>query len=222
MHQLRRRNLLRASRNRQRNEACLSRVPARQRAGTDLLPRLRARLGRSALAKEKSREEDPRETQRRLRSMLNPHGAKMRQRVSGFSKLSLGALLLAVIIQMLRSPHLPVRPKDPAWSTQINMDLENAATDPRVGVLRYSDEQVNAYLAYTLQSKQVALTKSFLKCERAVVDFQEGFCEFAVERSPSACRSLRAALTPWRRARVRSPSGTVAVTLDGCLCTLRS
>ncbi len=142
-----------------------------------------ARLDRFALAKEKSREEDPKETQRRLRSMLNPHRAKSRQRFFGFSKLSLGALLLAAIIQMLRPPHLPARPKDPAWSTQINMDLENAATDPRVGVLRYSDEQVNAYLAYTLQSKQVALTKSFLKFERAVVDFQEGFCDIAVERS---------------------------------------
>lgn len=142
-----------------------------------------ARLDRSALGKNKTKEEDPKETQRRLRSMLDPQRAKTRQRFFQLSKLLLAALLLATVVQMLRPPDLPERAKSPVLAAQINMDLENAATNPRVGTLRYSDEQVNEYLAYALRSKQTALSKFYLKFERAVVDFQEGFCELAVERS---------------------------------------
>ena len=51
-----------------------------------------ARLDRSSLAKEKSTEEAPKETQRRLRSMLDPRGVVLRQRFFQGSKLLLGAL----------------------------------------------------------------------------------------------------------------------------------
>ncbi len=107
----------------------------------------------------------------------------MRRRVSHVGKVLFGALLLAFVIQMLRPPDLPERLQSPILPAQINLDLENAATDPRVSGLRYSDEQVNAYLAYLLRNKQAALNKYYLKFERAVVAFREGFCDVAVERS---------------------------------------
>jgi hypothetical protein len=140
------------------------------------------RLDRSALAKEKSTEEDPQVTQRRLKSMLNPQGALLRMRFFKASKLILGALVLAAIVQMIRPADVPPRPEEPTLPEQINLDLETAAMEPRGQVLRYSDAQVNAYLAYGLKSKQAALSK-YVKFERVVVGFEEGYCWAAVERS---------------------------------------
>lgn len=142
-----------------------------------------AKLDRTGLAKEKSNEEDPKDTQRRLRAMLDPQGARWRQRFFQWSKLILGALLVAAVVQMLRAPDLPERSETIDLTTQINLDLESAAMDPRVAPpLRYSEEQVNAYLAYTLKSKQKALS-SYLQFERALVAFEEGICRATAERS---------------------------------------
>ena len=142
-----------------------------------------ARLDRSALAKEASKEEDPKATQRRLRSMLDPRRALMRRRFFQGSKLVLGALAVAVIVQMVRAPDLPAKPESAMLPAQINLDLETAAMDPRgSSALRYTDEQVNAYLAYALKGKQAALSK-YLTFERAIVKFDEGYCIMTVERS---------------------------------------
>src|SRR3954470_18203085 len=90
-----------------------------------------ARLDRSGLAKVKSTAEDPRETHRRVSKMFSPGRAIMRERFFQGSKLLLGALLAAVIIQMIRPPEMPERPKTAAslLPSQINLDLENAALD---------------------------------------------------------------------------------------------
>jgi hypothetical protein len=142
-----------------------------------------ARLDRSALAKVKSTAEDPRETHRRLAKMFDPGRAAMRQRFFQGSKLILAALAAAVIIQIVRPAEMPERPKTTSMlPSQINLDLENAALDPRVPPLRYSDEQVNAYLAYVLKGKKAALSK-YLQFERAVVAFEEGYFHVTVERS---------------------------------------
>ena len=141
-----------------------------------------ARLDRSALAKEKSKEEDPKATQRRLKSMLDPRRALMRRRFFQGSKLVLGALAVAAVVQMGRAPDVPPAAESATLPAQINLDLESAAMEPRSsGALRYSDEQVNAYLAYALKGK-VALSK-YLKFERALVQFEEGYCIVTVERS---------------------------------------
>ncbi|MFN2509352.1 MAG: hypothetical protein ABR589_11340 [Chthoniobacterales bacterium] len=141
-----------------------------------------ARLDRSALAKQKPTQEDPKDTQRRLRHMLDPQRALLRKRFFDGSKLVLGAFLAAALVQMLRCPDLPEPEKTPMLPVQINLDLENAAMDPRVGPIRYSDEQVNAYLAYTLKGKQAALSK-YLQFKRAIVSFEEGYCRITAERS---------------------------------------
>jgi hypothetical protein len=143
-----------------------------------------AKLDRSALAKAKPKEEDPAVTQRRLKAMLDPHRANMRRRFFLSSKVILAAFAVAGIAQMVRSPDLPPRSTAPLAELPdpINMDLENAAMDPRVGALRYSDEQINAFLAYALKSKQSALSK-YIKFERALLAFDEGVCRVTVERS---------------------------------------
>jgi hypothetical protein len=142
------------------------------------------RLDRSTLTKAESKEEDPQATQRRLKSMLNPQGAKRRMRLFQASKLILGALVVAAVVQMIRPADVPPRPEEPTLADQINLDLETAAMEPRGQVLRYSEAQVNAYLAYALKSKQAALSK-YLKFERVLVGFEEGYCWVTVERSLS-------------------------------------
>lgn len=142
-----------------------------------------ARLDRSVLAKEKPRptEEDAKATQKRVAALFDARRGLLRQRFFQASKVILGALIVAAIVQMLRGPELPERPKLASLPPQINIDLENAI-DGRSAVLRYSDEQVNAYLAYALRGKQAALSKT-LKFERVVVGFDEGSTDFTVERS---------------------------------------
>ncbi len=140
------------------------------------------RLDRSVLAKEKPKEEDPKEIHRRVTKLFDPRGAILRRRFFQGSKLLIGAFVVAGIVQMLRPPDMPERPKASMLPAQISLELENAAMEPRAAPLQYSDEQVNAYLAYTFKGKQAALSK-YLQFERALVAFDEGYGRFTVERS---------------------------------------
>lgn len=141
-----------------------------------------ARLDRSALAKEVPKGEDAKETQRRLRTMLDPGRVKMRLMFFKVSKLILGALVMAAIVQMLLPPDVPARAKTGDFPPQINLDLENAAMSHGAPPLQYTEAQVNAYLGGALKSKQAALSK-LLQFERAVVTFDETVCRITAERS---------------------------------------
>ncbi len=141
-----------------------------------------ARLDRSALAKEVPKEEDSAATHRRVKAMFDPRGAKLQQRFFQISKLVLGALAAAALIQMIRPADMPERSSLQTLPRQIGLELENAATRPRAAVLRYTGAEVNAYLDYTLKSKQTALS-NLLQFERAVLNLQEGYFDLTVERS---------------------------------------
>jgi hypothetical protein len=140
-----------------------------------------ARLDRSALAKVAPKGEDAKETQRRLRQMLDPGRLKMRLMFFKISKLILGACALAVLIQMLLSPDVPERVKSIELQ-QINLDLERASTSHGTAPLQYTEAQVNTFLVNVLKSKQAALSK-LLQFERALVNFDEGVCRITAERS---------------------------------------
>jgi hypothetical protein len=142
-----------------------------------------ARLDRSALAKVAPKGEDAKETQRRLRSMLDPQRAKMRLMFFKVSKLLLGALAMAAVIVMVLPPlDVPARVKSDEFPPQITLDLENATTSRGAAPLRYTETQVNAYLGNALKSKQAALSK-LLTFERALVNFDDGVCRVTAERS---------------------------------------
>ena len=141
-----------------------------------------ARLDRTALAKVAPKGEDVKETQRRLRTMLDPQRAKMRHLFFKTSKMILGALATAVLVQMLLPPDLPARPKMGEFPPQINLDVENAVLNHQTAPLQYTEGQVNAYLGSALKSKQAALSK-LLQFERAVVSFDETVCRVTAERS---------------------------------------
>ena len=143
-----------------------------------------ARLDRSALAKEKPKEEDPKDTQRRLNSILNPPGAKLRYQLLQGTKLIVGAIVVASLVQMFRVPDLPEPSKEAnELPRQINLELEDATMVPAGGPsLRYTQAQVNDYLVYKLKSKQKNLS-SYLSFNRAVARFEEGRAYATVERS---------------------------------------
>ena len=141
-----------------------------------------ARLDRTALAKAVPKGEDVKETQRRLRTMLDPQRAKMRHLFFKTSKVILGAFVLAAVIQMILPPDVPPRAKTGDFPPQINLDLENAALNHSTTPLQYTETQVNAYLGSALKSKQAALSK-WLQFERAIVKFDETVCSVTAERS---------------------------------------
>jgi len=141
-----------------------------------------ARLDRSALAKIAPKGEDSKDTQRRLKLMLDPQRAKMRLLFFKISKLILSAFALAALIQMVLPPDVPPRPKSGEFPPQINLELEDAAANRAAVPLRYTDTQVNAYLFNILKSKRAALSK-VLQFERAMVAFDEGICRVTAERS---------------------------------------
>jgi hypothetical protein len=141
-----------------------------------------ARLDRSSLAKIAPKGEDAKETQRRLRTMLDPQRAKMRLMFFKISKLVLGAFAAAAIIQMIIPPDAPPRPKTGDFPPQINLDIENAAMNQNPPPLQYTEAQVNAYLGSALRSKQAALSK-LLQFERAFVSFDENVCRVTAQRS---------------------------------------
>jgi hypothetical protein len=141
-----------------------------------------ARLDRTALAKSAPKGEDAKETQRRLRTMLDPQRAKMRHLFFKTSKVILGAFALAAVIQMILPPDVPPRPKTGEFPPQINLDLENAALNHSTAPLQYTEAQVNAYLGSALKNKQAALSK-LLGFERAIVKFDETVCSVTAERS---------------------------------------
>ena len=141
-----------------------------------------ARLDRTALAKIAPKGEDVKDTQKRLRNMLDPQRAKIRHLFFKTSKVILGALLTAAIVQMILPPDVPARPKMGDFPPQINLDLENAALNHSTAPMQYTEAQVNAYLGTALKSKQAALSK-LLNFERAIVKFDENICSITAERS---------------------------------------
>jgi hypothetical protein len=141
-----------------------------------------ARLDRTALAKAPPKGEDVTETRRRLKSMLDPQRAKMRLMFFKVSKVVLGALALAALIQIVLPPEVPARPKTGEFPPQITLDMENAITNHSAAPLQYKEAEVNAYLASALKNKQATLSQ-YLQFERAVVAFDETVCRITAERS---------------------------------------
>lgn len=142
-----------------------------------------ARLERSVIATGKSREQAEQETRRRVRNLFDPTGVKIRFWFFRTAKLILGACAAAAVIQMILPPDVPPPVKPLLLLSQLNLELENAVTYHRPAQLQYSEDQVNAYLAYALKSKQTSLNKPLLEFKRAIIGFDENQIKLTAERS---------------------------------------
>src|SRR5438128_1613675 len=137
------------------------------------------RLDRSAVSAQK-KAQDPQEVHRRLQKMLGPPNMARRHFFT-VSKLALAAAVVAALVEISLPPELPAPTK--VVPPQIDLDLESAASYQKPAPFEYSQEQVNAYLAYRLTSKKKALNKPFLTFVRATASFRDGACTIGMERS---------------------------------------
>src|SRR6476469_10886323 len=138
------------------------------------------RLDRSGVVRQKKAEDPQEEARRRLQKMLGPPN-QVRRNFFAMSKLALAALVAAALVEIALPPDLPAPTK--TMPTQVDIDLENAASFQKAGPMEYSQDQINAYLTYRLTSKKKALNKPLLDFVRATASFREGACTIAMERS---------------------------------------
>ncbi len=143
------------------------------------------RLDHSQLGR---RQEGPSETaaevHKRVTGMFAQRGARARLIVVKFLKLLIGAAVAAVIVLMLLPPPtLPPVVKSETMPPQISLDLEGMTQFHRPPQLHYSEEEVNAYLAYVLGKKKAVLDHMLVDFERAVASFQPDHAVLLVGRS---------------------------------------
>jgi hypothetical protein len=138
------------------------------------------RLDRSVVAAQKKGQDPQEEARRRLQKMLGPPN-QTRRNFFAISKLALAAAVVAALVEIALPPDLPAPTK--TAPTQVDLDLENAASFQKLVPLEYSQDQINAYLAYRLTSKKKALNKPLLDFVRATASFREGACTISMERS---------------------------------------
>lgn len=141
------------------------------------------RLDRSALSQKKIAEEDSAAAHKRVKSMFDPNRDRLRLMFFMISKLILAACFAAALIQIARPPDVPPRTKTVMLGSQITLDLENAVLYRRQPQLRFSEEQVNAFLIYALKTKQKDLDKPILTFERVIAQFSEDVCRITAQRS---------------------------------------
>jgi hypothetical protein len=139
-----------------------------------------ARLDRSAV---KVRQEDVKDTQKRVARLFDPQRAKIRALFFKVSKVVLGACAMAVAVLLALPPDVPAPSKTEVLASQLRFDLEGVVTRHSPPQLQYTDDQVNGFLVYALKSKQAALDLPALDFKRAIVLFHEGSCSVTAERS---------------------------------------
>jgi hypothetical protein len=140
------------------------------------------RLDRSAV-KVRNTEQTAEDTRQRVRRLFDPQRAKIRAYSLKLIKVILASCVLAALVQVVLPPDVPSPIKSDIAASQIRMDLENATTRRQPPQLQYTQDQVNAFLAYALKAKQSSLDKPLLVFKRVVVQFGEGTCALTVERS---------------------------------------
>ncbi len=101
-----------------------------------------------------------------------------------WAKLIVAAGVAAALLLMLWPPaNLPPAKKSETLPPQISLDLESLTQYQKPPQLRYSEEEINAYLAYILGKKKEKLDHFLLDFDRAVVSFHPGRSEVTVGRS---------------------------------------
>ena len=139
-----------------------------------------ARLDRSAVRVKK----EPRgDTHRRVKRMFDPQGAKLRALMATAGKIILAAGVAAVVLDMVLPPDVPAPVKTPVLVSSFRLDLENMVSKRQPVQKQFTEEQVNAFLASALKSKQTSLDKPLLNFKRAILGFSNQRCTVTVERS---------------------------------------
>ncbi len=140
-----------------------------------------ARLDRSAVKKQKiESEESSQGTHDRLKKLFDPARGRSRAIVTKLVQVIVGALCLAVVIQMVLPPDLPPEVKTESFAPMISMDLLSAIEGHNPPRLTYSQEQANQYLVSSIRRSNSPAKEGFLPLRRIFVQFDEGICRINV------------------------------------------
>lgn len=141
-----------------------------------------AKLDRSLLPPEATRREDPVVVQERVRKLIKPRGVSPWQRIKNLvTSLAIGAALAAIIVMAKAPDGVPdLSPQAVMDAPTITDDMEAAQQMPGAHALRYTDDQVNAFLQSSIKGKDSNATVKF---ERAYVHFEEGLCRITTQES---------------------------------------
>ena len=141
-----------------------------------------AKLDRALLPPEATKREDPQVLQDRVRSVVRPKGPGAGRFFRDlFASLAIAAAL-ATLFLMSQPPRadLPSLSDDAVLNAlPIADNLEELAQTPSPRRLMYTEPQVNAFLQYTLKSKEGGT----VKFDRAFVQFQDGACRTTLQES---------------------------------------
>ena len=141
-----------------------------------------AKLDRSLLPPEATKREDPVVVQERVRKLIRPRGVSVWHRLKNLLACVLVGALLAAIFVMSKAPEgAPnLSPEAVMEAPTITDDMEALQQQPGAHALRYTDDQVNAFLQSSLRSKD---TDATVKFERAYVHFEEGIVRITTQES---------------------------------------
>ncbi len=141
-----------------------------------------AKLDRSLLPPEATRREDPVVVQERVRKLIKPEGVPPWQRIRNLLGSVIVAALLAALFVISRTPDGAPNLSQGAVmdAPPITDDMEGQQQVTGAHLMRYTDDQVNAFLQSSLRGKD---KDSTVKFERAYVHFDEGVCRITTEES---------------------------------------
>ena len=141
-----------------------------------------AKLDRSLLPAEATKREDPVIVQERVRKMIRPRGLSMWQRGKNlFTSLIVGGVLAMIIVIAKPPEGAPNLSQEAVLEAPtITDDMEALQQVPGAHAMRYTDDQVNAFLQSSIRGKDKDATVKF---ERAYVHFDEGVCRITTAES---------------------------------------
>lgn len=141
-----------------------------------------AKLDRSLLPPEATRREDPGVVQERVRKMIKPRGVSPVHRFKNLLASLLVGAILALIVVIARTPgDAPTLSKEAVMDAPtVSDDLEALEQQGGSRALRYTEDQINAFLQSSIRSKDKDATVQFV---RAYVHFDEGRCAITTEES---------------------------------------
>ncbi len=144
-----------------------------------------AKLDRSLLAADAMKRDDPVVVQNRVRKMMSPKRGRGKRNVKNVVFSLLSAVLIAALVLLLSPPReIPNLSQDAVMNAPgIRDDLENVAAQGAARRLAYTEDQVNAFLQYSVRATEVKYFGVPFKFERAFVHFEEGSCRVTLQQS---------------------------------------
>ena len=144
-----------------------------------------AKLDRSLLPPEATKREDPVIVQERVRKMISPRkGVGFRGIKHFIFSVAIAAALAAAVVIGRTPDGVPTMNKDAVLDAPtITDDMDAQETQPGSHRLSYTEDQVNAFLQYSIRGKENSASNFALNFERVFVHLNEGSCAITTQHT---------------------------------------